>query len=56
MDIFNVIDRKGKRVARRKHQRSRLGNFKKVTKEDAKNWFKENSTELLFKLIRNNKK
>ena len=41
MDFFNVIDRKGKRVARRKHQRSRLGNFQKVTKEDAKNWFKE---------------
>ena len=41
MDFFNVLARKGKRVTRRKHQRSRLGNFKKVTKEDAKNWFKE---------------
>ena len=56
MGFFTVLSWKGKRVARRKHQRSRLGNFQKVTKEDAKNWFKENSTELLFKLIRNNKK
>ena len=41
MDFFTVLARKGKRVARRKHQRSRIGNFQKVTKEDAKNWFKE---------------
>ena len=41
MDFFTVLARKGKRVARRKYQRSRLGNFQKVTKEDAKNWFKE---------------
>ena len=41
MGFFTVLARKGKRVARRKHQRSRLGNFQKVTKEDAKNWFKE---------------
>ena len=41
MGFFIVLARKGKRVARRKHQRSRLGNFQKVTKEDAKNWFKE---------------
>ena len=56
MDFFTVLARKGKIVLRRKRQRSRLGNFKKVIKEDAKNWFKENSTELLFKLIRNNEK
>ena len=41
MDFFAVLARKGKRVARRKHQRSRLGNFQKVTKEDTKNWFKQ---------------
>ena len=41
MDFLTVLAIKGKRVARRKHQRSRLGNFQKVTKEDAKNWFKE---------------
>ena len=56
MDFFNALARIGKRVLRRKRQRSRLGNFKKVNKEDAKNWFIENSTELLFKLIRNNEK
>ena len=41
MDFFTVLARKGKRADRRKYQRSRLGNFQKVTKEDAKNWFKE---------------
>ena len=41
MDFFTVLARKGKRADRRKYQRSRLGNFKKVIKEDAKNWFKE---------------
>ena len=54
--FFTVFARKGKRVARRKHQRSRLRNFQKVTKEDAKNWFKKKSKELLFKLIRNTEK
>ena len=34
MDFFTVLARKGKRVARRKHQCSRLGNFQKVSKED----------------------
>jgi len=41
MDFFTVLASKGKRVARWKHQRSRLGIFQKITKEDAKNWFKE---------------
>ena len=41
MDFFTVLARKGKKVARRNHQRLGLGNFQKVTKEDAKNWFKE---------------
>ena len=49
MDFFNVLARKGKRVARRKHQRSRLGNFQKVTKEDAKNWFKEKLNGTIIK-------
>ena len=53
---LSVLARKGKRVARRKHQRSRIGNFQKVTKEDAKNWFKEKLKETIFKLIRNNEK
>ena len=33
MDFFTVLDKKGKRVARRKHQRLRLGNLRKVTKK-----------------------
>ena len=41
MDFFTVLARKGKRVARRKHQCSRLGNFQKVSKEDAQKWFVE---------------
>ena len=51
MDFFTVLARKGKRVARRKHQRSRLGNFQKVTKEDAKNWFKEKLNGTIIKYI-----
>ena len=31
MDFFTVLARKGKRVARRKHQCSRIGNFQKVS-------------------------
>ena len=56
MGFFTVLARKWKRVDRRKYQRSRLGNFQKVTKEDAKNWFKEKLEGTIFKLIRNNEK
>ena len=41
MDFFTVLARKGKRVARRKRQCSRIGNFQKVSKEDAQKWFVE---------------
>ena len=41
MDFFVVLTRKGKRVARRKHQRSRVGNFQKISKDEAKKWFQE---------------
>ena len=41
MDFFTVLSRKGKRVSRRKRQTSRIGNFQKVTKEDAQKWFSE---------------
>ena len=34
MDFFTILARKGKRVARRNHQYSRLGNFQKETKEN----------------------
>ena len=59
MDFLTVLAIKGKRVARRKHQRLGLGNFQKVTKEDAKNWFKEklNGTiiKYIIKIINNDK-
>ena len=51
MDFFNILARKRKRVPKRKHQRSRLGNFQKVTKENAKNWFKEKLNRTIIKYI-----
>ena len=48
---LSVLARKGKRVARRKHQRLRLGNFQKVTKKDAINWFKEKLNRTIIKYI-----
>ena len=41
MDFFTVLSRKGKRITHRKRQTTRLGNFQKITKEDAKSWFTE---------------
>ena len=41
MDFFTVLARKGKRVAQRKRQHARLGNFQKVNKEEAQKWFTE---------------
>jgi large subunit ribosomal protein L11e len=41
MDFYVVLARKGKRVNNRKHARSQIGNFQKVKKDDAKQWFVE---------------
>ena len=41
MDFFTVLSRKGKRVAQRKRQTARIGNFQKVSKEEAQKWFTE---------------
>jgi large subunit ribosomal protein L11e len=41
MDFFTVLARRGKRVCQRKHQKSRIGNFQKVSRDDAKKWFTE---------------
>ncbi len=41
MDFFVVLCRKGRRITRRKHQQARLGNFQKVTRDDAKKYFVE---------------
>ncbi len=41
MDFYVVLKRRGKRVAQRKRQTGRIGNFQKVTKEDAQKWYVE---------------
>jgi large subunit ribosomal protein L11e len=41
MDFYTVLARRGRRVALRKSRKSRLGNFQKVTKEEAQKWFVE---------------
>ncbi len=41
MDFYTVLQRRGKRVAQRKSRKSRLGNFQKVSKEEAQKWFVE---------------
>ena len=41
MDFYCVLARRGKRVAQRKSRSSRLGNFQKVSKEEAQKWFVE---------------
>merc|ERR1712054_139021 len=41
MDFYVVLTRAGRRVSRRKRCRSRVGNFQKISAEDAKAWFVE---------------
>jgi hypothetical protein len=41
MDFYVVLSKRGKRVAERKSRNRRIGNFQKVTKEDAQKWFVE---------------
>jgi large subunit ribosomal protein L11e len=41
MDFYVNLSRKGKRVAQRKSRNRRIGNFQKVTKEDAQKYFSE---------------
>ena len=41
MDFYVVLCRRGKRVCQRKLKRRRLGNFQKVTNDDARKWFTE---------------
>ena len=42
MDFTIVLKRPGFRVAKRRAQKSRIGKFQRVTKDDAKLWFIEN--------------
>ena len=41
MDFYVVLARPGKRVTRRKSRHSTFGNFQKINKEEAKQWFIE---------------
>jgi large subunit ribosomal protein L11e len=41
MDFYVVLRRRGKRVAQRKRQNRRIGNFQLVSKEEAQKWFVE---------------
>ena len=41
MDFYVVLARKGKRIAKRKSRRSRVGVRQRVTKEDAMAWFQK---------------
>jgi large subunit ribosomal protein L11e len=41
MDFYVVLRRRGKRVAQRKRQTRRIGNFQLVSKEEAQKWFVE---------------
>jgi large subunit ribosomal protein L11e len=41
MDFYTVLKRKGERVHERKRRRNRMGNFQKVSQEEAQKWFVE---------------
>jgi large subunit ribosomal protein L11e len=41
MDFYVVLARAGKRVMRRKNKNGPFGNFQKISKEEAKQWFIE---------------
>lgn len=41
MDFYVVLGRAGKRVQRRKRRTGKFGNFQKISKEEAKQWFIE---------------
>ena len=41
MDFYVVLKRSGDRVSKRRVQKSRVGNFQRISKEEAKQWFVE---------------
>ncbi len=41
MDFYTVLKRKGERVTERKRRSNRLGNFQKVSKDEAQKWYVE---------------
>jgi large subunit ribosomal protein L11e len=47
MDFYACLGRKGLRVSRRKARRCAVGNFQKVTKNEAQKWFSEKLSGIL---------
>jgi large subunit ribosomal protein L11e len=41
MDFYVILARPGKRVSKRRQRTGRVGNFQRISKEDAKQWFIE---------------
>merc|ERR1712226_735103 len=41
MDFYVVLTRAGRRVSRKKKCKGRVGNFQKISAEDARSWFVE---------------
>merc|ERR1711862_184598 len=41
MDFYVVLNRPGKRITKRKRCRSTIGNAQKISKEESKEWFKQ---------------
>ena len=41
MDFYVILGRAGKRVAKRKHGRSKFGKFQRITADEAKQLFTE---------------
>merc|ERR1711862_432402 len=48
MDFYVVLQKDGARVARRKRCRSSIGNTQKISKDDAREWFKQQYDGLLL--------
>jgi len=48
MDFFIVLSRPGKRVSQRRRAQGRVGHPHRVTKEDAKQWFKDTFNGVLL--------
>lgn len=47
MDFYACLGRRGARVSRRKARRNAVGNFQKVTKNEAQKWFTEKLSGIL---------
>ena len=48
LDFYVVLTRPGRRVARRKARRNRLGASQRVSKEEAQRWFVEKFEGILL--------